>query len=487
MAVDGVSLAASIAGLLSLGLQITGGIIKYLDAFKDREDELAYLKQQNDALTTTLLAVDTTTSSFQGQHSKFTSAVIQNIQSCKKELGAVEALRVNLADCGKSSWVTGLKNKKKKLTYAFHRPKIQQLAHRLQEANEALQLTLNGLELEISWSNTNKLTAIQSSSQTHTSELVLLRSKVEVVEAPITSIHNRLPLLQDSVESTAQLVGGITNEIQASSQAIQQGLQQSHDLIQIQFRQQQERLGKLEGLLEKLQPQDERNQPKHTLAARVASKPAALKELCDGILAPNKRHDRDIPLDQAACESQNRVASPLHNSQYTSNTNTICICCHRPHRLTSRTEIHLGHVYLYSEWESKGHWPGCPLSKTARKSRRAFNLKYTGLIRMVELAIGASFMWTSGAGGFSISPNFTYYPTVDRTSDPAFRIMSMMGYSWAYCLTKNKKPFMVACLRKLVKLFDDKKACPLAVDNWNHSLMREAADAVRYLFFGMAY
>lgn len=147
MAAEGVSLAASVAGLLSLGLQITGGIVKYLDAFKGREEELAYAKQQNDALTATLLAIETALSNIQAQHPIITSAVSQNIQSCKNELNAVEALRVDLADYDRSSLMVRLENKKKKFTYPFHRSKTQQLAQRLQQANGVLQLTLTGLGL----------------------------------------------------------------------------------------------------------------------------------------------------------------------------------------------------------------------------------------------------------------------------------------------------------------------------------------------------
>ncbi|RYP19450.1 hypothetical protein DL765_003351 [Monosporascus sp. GIB2] len=148
MAAEGLGLAASVAGLLSLGLQITGGIIKYLDAFESRQEELAYVRQQNDALTSTLLSIETASSSFQCQHPEFAAAVMQNIQSCQKELSAVEVLHIELADCDTSTWTMRLENKTKKLTYAFHRSKVQQLAQRLQRANEILQLTLTGLGLQ---------------------------------------------------------------------------------------------------------------------------------------------------------------------------------------------------------------------------------------------------------------------------------------------------------------------------------------------------
>lgn len=147
MAAEGLSLAVSVAGLVSLGLQITGGIFKYLDAFEGRQEELAYIRQQNNPLTATLSAIGTVSSRFQGQHLVFTTAVTQNIQSCEKELNAVEVLRTELADCDSNTWKMRLENKKKMMTYAFHQSKAQQLARRLQQANKLLQLTLTGLGL----------------------------------------------------------------------------------------------------------------------------------------------------------------------------------------------------------------------------------------------------------------------------------------------------------------------------------------------------
>ncbi|KAI1377172.1 hypothetical protein F4677DRAFT_415538 [Hypoxylon crocopeplum] len=484
MAAEGVGLAASVAGLLSLGLQITSGIVKYLDAFENRQEELAYVRQQNDALTATLLAIETASSDFQGQRPEFTAAVSQSIQSCETELNAAEALRVDLADCDRSTWTTRLENKKKKLTYAFHRSKVQQLAQRLQQANEVLQLALTGLGLEISRLNTNKLTAIESSSQAHASELLLIRSEVAVVGAPVASIRDQLPLLQGSVDTTAHLVGVIAHEIPESNQAIRQDVQRYHESTQLQFRQHQEALGKVEQLLKKLQRQGEQSQSKETLAARAAGKPAALKELCDSIQASKQSHRQSFQLDQTACRSQDKAVSPFRSSRLTSITGRVCIC-HHPHWRMARTGIQLGHVYLSSEWETQGHWPSCPLSETARKNRRAVNLKYTGLARTLKSIINVSFAWTSGAGGFSISPNFAYYPTVDVKSDPAFRILRLIRSYLLYSKLGNREPFIVACLGKLVRLFDEKKAYPTVVSDRNESLMHYAADVVRLLILGM--
>lgn len=41
---EALGLAASVAGLLSLGLQVTGGVARYLDVLENRQKELASVK-----------------------------------------------------------------------------------------------------------------------------------------------------------------------------------------------------------------------------------------------------------------------------------------------------------------------------------------------------------------------------------------------------------------------------------------------------------
>ncbi|KAK8105151.1 hypothetical protein PG999_008510 [Apiospora kogelbergensis] len=141
---EAVGLAASVAGLVSLGLQVTGGIATLLDALENRQAELASVKRQSDALAASLDIIRATSSSFQNQHSY---AITASIQACETELQAVEALLADLANCDTSTWRQRLRGKKKKLSYVFDRSKVQLVVQRLHNANQVLQLTLTGLNL----------------------------------------------------------------------------------------------------------------------------------------------------------------------------------------------------------------------------------------------------------------------------------------------------------------------------------------------------
>ncbi|KAK6821799.1 hypothetical protein PG987_014624 [Apiospora arundinis] len=141
---EAVGLAASVAGLISLGLQVTGGIATYLDAIENRKDDLASIKRQNDALSASLNIIKAATSHTSNNHSH---AITQSIQSCEAELRGFEALLADLANCDTTTWRQRLRSKKKKLSYAFDRPKVQQLVQRLHNSNQVLQTAITGLNL----------------------------------------------------------------------------------------------------------------------------------------------------------------------------------------------------------------------------------------------------------------------------------------------------------------------------------------------------
>ncbi|KAK9420112.1 putative Fungal N-terminal domain-containing protein [Seiridium unicorne] len=470
MAAESLGLAASVGGLLSLGLQITGGIVKYLDALDRRQEELAHLRQQNDALTAILSALEIISSRLQvqGQSLVLTTTVAQHIQSCKDGLTAVETLRVDLTDGDTRIWTMRLENKRKRLTYAFNEPKVQQLTQRLQHTNGLLQLALTGLGLEISTPSTNKLASIESSFQGHASKLLHIHSIVKAVQEPLVAICDRLPILQDSFEASSRLVeshsGRIVDVVEESTQAIQA----------------LEKFGKL---LKHIQREDRRSRPKKSAAAIALIGPAALKRLCGSAQSLKQRHNPDFALHQIGLSSRVAMKAPSHNSQPASAAGRICICP-LPHRIVVQRGIQLGHISISNESEVKGHWPSCPHSESANKTRKALSLKYTGFARILQSAIHASFAWTSGAGGFSISPNITCYPTMDDKTDYAFRIIDLMGRCFHVCYSGNKEPFMTTCLRKLLAVLDTRKAYPAAVNARGDNLIHCAARRLMFAIHG---
>jgi hypothetical protein len=85
-----------------------------------------------------------------------------------------------------------------------------------------------------------------------------------------------------------------------------------------------------------------------------------------------------------------------------------------------------------------------------------------------------------GAGGWSLSPNFTYHPTVDERSAPAFRIMKIIQMA-AFPARLDPtasiwwEKLIGLALTKMLALFRTGKASPLAVDYKNQSLLHHWA------------
>ncbi|KAK4147438.1 uncharacterized protein C8A04DRAFT_34148 [Dichotomopilus funicola] len=149
---DPLSVAGLVAGLLSLGLQVSGGITQYIDALECREAEIASAKRQNDTLQTLLQVVNSSLIPLQREQPTVTLTVQHCVDVCNDELKKLGELVVKLApqppspsgvDSQRSKW----KAHGDKLRYPFSRPKLQQLEDRLRNANASLQLALQTLEL----------------------------------------------------------------------------------------------------------------------------------------------------------------------------------------------------------------------------------------------------------------------------------------------------------------------------------------------------
>ncbi|KAK7932606.1 hypothetical protein PG985_003318 [Apiospora marii] len=142
---DPLSLAASVAGLVSLGLQVTSGITKYLDAVKCRDEELSEIRRQNGLLKDTLGVIEKTATQLDQVPPDVAAATQRIIESHHDSLNKLETLIAQLASSDVGTWRARLKDKAGKLHYAFDRPKLQELCHQATQTQSALQLALEGL------------------------------------------------------------------------------------------------------------------------------------------------------------------------------------------------------------------------------------------------------------------------------------------------------------------------------------------------------
>ncbi|KAK8078568.1 pyruvate decarboxylase [Apiospora saccharicola] len=168
---DGLSIAASVAGLVSLGIQVTTGISKYLDAVEARNDELSSVKRQNEALRHIIAIIEKATDKLQQVSPDAATAAKESVKNCRGGLVALENFVVQLTSPNGSTIRSRLKNSR--YHYVFDRPKVQQLSAQLGQTNSALQLAVDGLGV----------------------------STVAVIHESVAGIQGRIPGLESTIAS----------------------------------------------------------------------------------------------------------------------------------------------------------------------------------------------------------------------------------------------------------------------------------------------
>lgn len=146
---DPLSIVGTAAGLVSLGLQLYGGIKDYLDAIQSRQEDLASIHRHATALKNALGAIEAGIQSRSVTNQTSAPAAISCLQSCGAELNALSAVLAEITPSssalGPNTFRLKLKEEKMKLTYPFKRSNISKLEERLQNANLTLHTALHAL------------------------------------------------------------------------------------------------------------------------------------------------------------------------------------------------------------------------------------------------------------------------------------------------------------------------------------------------------
>lgn len=161
----------------------------------------------------------------------------------------------------------------------------------------------------------------------------------------------------------------------------------------------------------------------------------------------------------------------------------VCLC--RPsRRITHHQKLWGEFSFSHQMSSTRRHFPDCPLSQIDSETQASkWTLEYFGLRNMCQTAFALSFVNTRGAGGRSISPGFTYYPTVDKETAPAFRLMRALGIfvqtrrDWDEADTRTVQ----RCFDKIFELYSKKKASPKDITSSGESLMHLIVNVIRYV------
>lgn len=146
---DPVSVAGLAVSVVSLGIQVSGGITTYIDSLSCRDKDIASIRQQNASLQKSLEVIEASLPQFHRKHHPATTAVHECLDSSKNELSTLESLISDLTSCDQfaKSRKDKFKSQGKRLLYPFSRPKVKELETRICNTNSALQLALQTLGL----------------------------------------------------------------------------------------------------------------------------------------------------------------------------------------------------------------------------------------------------------------------------------------------------------------------------------------------------
>lgn len=152
-----MEVAASVAGLISLGIQVTGGLFAYIDAFTDRDGDLHATSKRISLLHSQLQTIESISQFSEAKHQYAAGSVRACIIECEIQLKPLEDFLLEEGGgqlvCSKTSDSNGSKLKeavariKKKGTYPFKRSKVEALKRRLDDATNALGTALTTLNL----------------------------------------------------------------------------------------------------------------------------------------------------------------------------------------------------------------------------------------------------------------------------------------------------------------------------------------------------
>jgi hypothetical protein len=142
---DPLSIAGLATGVISLGLQVAGGLFDYLGAVKAWPEELNSAKQQATNTKYLLLDIQNLLPQLKSVSPTPANAIERHVKSCDAELSALNTFLTELCRSELLSSAIRLKlsEKKKKLSYPFNRSNMSRLEDRLRRVNTTRQTALH--------------------------------------------------------------------------------------------------------------------------------------------------------------------------------------------------------------------------------------------------------------------------------------------------------------------------------------------------------
>ncbi|KLP21018.1 uncharacterized protein LW94_12597 [Fusarium fujikuroi] len=426
--------------VIPLGLKICSGLVSYLGGLKEHDDVMARLKRLAESLEGSFRLLDGFLKS--GQLNTSTSqAVVQILRylgNCKDGLNDLQAFgdKISATTTPDPKLGDKVKGSYRKIVYPLRQAQIAQLENTMESLCTPLSLAVQSLQLELQAATSNTLTLNTTRLQQISDGVSVLTSDVSSLRDPISSIEMKLPFLQASVEDIAPQINLIIQaQFKSQMEEIRHSFQQAESSS---FR----RNAQTNEILPQLQI-DRRNPV--PAVYKLAAKPSALSTISSSVLA--------------------------------------CSC--RVRRLRTRKTLRVGPLYFIDETMTDfAHYNDCEFSFVDPKYSRNRTVRFSSIVRLINKAVEITLRTTGGAGGFSISPSFTYFAEVDENRSPAFRVLGLlrrnrMETKWA--VTNCPEFFFKSIISKLQAIFSSGTARPTDLSSHGSSLLHFLCFIMKYV------
>ncbi|KAK0100391.1 hypothetical protein ONS96_007672 [Cadophora gregata f. sp. sojae] len=435
---DPLSIVGTTAGLLSLGIQVYGGIKEYLGAIQTRDEDLEGVRRHASLLKDSLAAIEKGIQSTAIHEQPSIPSVVFCLQSCKTELNS---LRIFLFELGyppatpSTSLRATISEGKKKLVYPFKRGTITKLEDRLRNVNGILHTALQSLGMNVLSELHEMVADHKGKSDVLMGNIVTLQSETSMISTSVCSIQQTVPSIMKGVQHLGPLMetqvsslssrmdqtyeavqsnfSGLGDRIEASSQS------QRFQLDRIEARmaqkeQEDARLRRVEEILANLQLTDpctrQQNYTSNIAVGRLVAKPNHLKLLCDDF-------DSERDCFPSITQSQHSVTRTLKRRAGN------CQCSAYRHR--KRSYIKWGPLALFHYRDTMA--TSCQCSEYAlQESHRRVGGTYLGSGTLLKRAIQITFLMKRGAGGASMNANLSFCNVVDEQKSPVFRLLRLV-------------------------------------------------------------
>lgn len=147
---DPLSFAASVAGIISLGLVVTRGLTEYYGRWASQDEEISHLVRRIQDLQSILEVLEEPVEKLSSQHAAARSQVEKCVRSCDDNIKKLEA---TLDKCKQhappSSLREQLRELRRKASFPFRKDTLDQTRSHLDDVQGSLDLALQALQMYV--------------------------------------------------------------------------------------------------------------------------------------------------------------------------------------------------------------------------------------------------------------------------------------------------------------------------------------------------